>query len=126
MRLLLDTNALLWVYSGAGEIGPTAIDELATAQEIAVSVVAFVEIGIKAAVGKVALPDGLDAAVEQDGLRILGLKTEHGLALARLPLHHRDPFDRLLVVQAQLEAFTILSADAKLHEYGVPVLDPRR
>jgi PIN domain nuclease of toxin-antitoxin system len=58
------------------------------------------------------------------GVRVLGLSAEHGLAVAALPLHHRDPFDRLLVVQAQHEGFTLVTADARIGAYDVAVLDP--
>jgi PIN domain nuclease of toxin-antitoxin system len=55
---------------------------------------------------------------------VLGLSAEHGLAVAALPSHHRDPFDRLLVAQAQLDGFALVTADARIHEYDVGVLNP--
>ena len=89
------------------------------------SFVSFAEIGVKAAIGKLTVPDDLHAHVIGTGLRLLGLSADHGLAVAGLPLHHRDPFDRLLVAQAQHEGLTLVTADARLHAYDVAVLDPR-
>lgn len=126
MRLLLDTNALLGIFTGIAKIGPRATEELALADEIAVSVVAFVEIGIKTASGKLTVRQDLEAMVKEDGLAILGLTPRHGAALATLPLHHLDPFDRLLVVQALHGGWTIVTTDRTVAVYGVPVLDPRR
>jgi PIN domain nuclease of toxin-antitoxin system len=59
------------------------------------------------------------------GLRLLRLTPEHGLAVAKLPLHHRDPFDRLLVAQARLDGFTLMGADPRMPAYDVAVIDAR-
>jgi PIN domain nuclease of toxin-antitoxin system len=66
----------------------------------------------------------LDTHVVGTGVRLLGLSPDHGLAVARLQLHHRDPFDRLLIAQAQQDGFTPVTADARIHAYDVAVLDP--
>lgn len=124
MKLLLDTHVVLWQLSGTRQLGSRARSAIAGATELAFSVVSFAEIGVKAGVGKLVVPDGLDAAVADAGLRVLGLSAEHGLAVARLPLHHRDPFDRLLVAQARHEGYTLLSADERLRAYDVALLDP--
>ena len=125
MKLLLDTHVVLWQLSGAQRLGVLASETIASAAELAFSVVSFAEIGVKAAVGKLAVPDDLHAHVVGTGLRVLGLSPDHGLAVASLPLHHRDPFDRLLVAQARHERLTLVTADARLHAYGVAVIDPR-
>ena len=124
MRLLLDTNVVLWQLSGARSLGVRARDTIAAAAELAFSVVSFAEIGVKAAVGKLAVPDDLEARILDAGVRVLGLSAAHGLAVATLPLHHRDPFDRLLVAQAQHEGFTLVTADPWIHAYELEVLDP--
>lgn len=124
MRLLLDTHVVLWQLSGARPLGARAREAIAAAVELAFSVVSFAEIGVKAAVGKLAAPDDLRAHVARAGVRVLGLSSEHGLAVAALPLHHRDPFDRLLVAQAMHEGFTLMTADSRMHAYDVMVLDP--
>jgi PIN domain nuclease of toxin-antitoxin system len=124
VRLLLDTHVVLWQLSGARSIGVRARETIAAAAELAFSVVSFAEIGVKAAVGKLAVPDDVHARILDTGARVLGLSAAHGLAVARLPLHHRDPFDRLLVAQAQHEGFTLVTADTRIHAYELEVLDP--
>jgi PIN domain nuclease of toxin-antitoxin system len=124
VKLLLDTHVVLWQLSGARALGDRARETVAAATEIAFSVVSFAEIGVKAAVGKLVVPDALDEHVIAAGVRILGLSAGHGLAVASLPLHHRDPFDRLLVAQAQHEGLTLMSADVRMREYDIEVVDP--
>jgi PIN domain nuclease of toxin-antitoxin system len=124
VRLLLDTHVVLWQLSGVRSLGERAREEIAAAGELAFSVVSFAEIGVKAAVGKLTVPHDFHAHVVDTGLRVLSLSVEHGLAVAGLPLHHRDPFDRLLVAQAQQEGFTLVTADTRIHAYDVEVLDP--
>ena len=125
MRLLLDTHVVLWQLSGAQRLGVRASETIASAAELAFSVVSFAEIGVKAAIGKLAVPDDLQTHVLGTGLRVLGLSPDQGLAVARLPLHHRDPFDRLLVAQALDEGLTLMTADTRLRAYDVAVIDPR-
>jgi PIN domain nuclease of toxin-antitoxin system len=124
VRLLLDTHVVLWQLAGARPLGVRARDTIAAAAELAFSVVSFAEIGVKVAIGKLAVPDDIHAHIAGTGLRVLGLAPDHGLAVARLPLHHRDPFDRLLVAQARHEGFTLVTADTRIHAYDVAVLDP--
>jgi PIN domain nuclease of toxin-antitoxin system len=122
VRLLLDTNVLIWRQEGRLDRIASATEAIKTADELLVSVVSFVEIGIKAATGKLRLPAGLREHVLESGARILGLAPEHGLAIAELPLHHRDPFDRLLIAQARSEGLTIVTADPQFAPYDVPVV----
>lgn len=124
MRLLLDTHVVLWQLAGTRRLGVRASAAIADAAELAFSVVSFAEVGVKVAVGKLVVPDSLDGHVADAGIRILGLSAAHGLAVANLPLHHRDPFDRLLVAQAREEGYTLVSADERLRAYDVAVLDP--
>lgn len=123
MRLLLDTQVVLWELSGAREIRGRARETIEEATEIAFSVVSFAEIGVKAAVGKLAVPEDLHEHVVRTGLRILGLAPEHGLGVANLPMHHRDPFDRLLISQAREEGLTVITADRRFAEYGISVIE---
>jgi PIN domain nuclease of toxin-antitoxin system len=124
VRFLLDTHVVLWQLSGARPLGVRARETIGAAAELAFSVVSFAEIGVKAAIGKLAVPGDLQEHIAAAGVRLLGLSPEHGLAVARLPLHHRDPFDRLLVAQARQEGFTLVTADTRIHAYDVAVLDP--
>jgi PIN domain nuclease of toxin-antitoxin system len=124
VRLLFDTHVMIWQLSGARELGVRARDTSAAAAELAFSVVSYAEIGVKAAVCRLVVPDDLHAHVVETGVRLLGLSAEHGFAVARLPLHHRDPFDRLLIAQARVDGFTLVTGDARINAYDLPVVDP--
>jgi PIN domain nuclease of toxin-antitoxin system len=124
VRLLLDTHVVLWQLSGARSLGARARETIAAASELAFSVVSYAEIGVKAAIGKLVVPDDLHVHVVGTGVRLLGLSPEHGLAVASLPLHHRDPFDRLLIAQARQGGYRLVTADTRIHAYDVAVLDP--
>jgi PIN domain nuclease of toxin-antitoxin system len=113
---------LIWHQEGRLDRIGRATEAIKVADELLVSVVSFVEIGIKAATGKLRLPDGIREHALESGVRILGLAPEHGLDVAALPLHHRDPFDRLLIAQARREGLTIVTADRQFALYDVPVI----
>lgn len=123
MRLLLDTQVVLWQLHGGRTVQARARRAIAQATELAFSVVSFAEIGIKVAVGKLVVPGDLHDHLARSGLTILGLAPEHGLGVAQLPLHHRDPFDRLLIAQARAEGMTVVTADRRFADYDVPVID---
>jgi PIN domain nuclease of toxin-antitoxin system len=123
LRLLLDTHVVLWQAAGEDRLGPQAIRHLADADELRFSVVSFAEIGVKASVGKLDVPTGFADQVVGMGVRVLGLTAGHGLAVGRLPLRHRDPFDRLLIVQAQSEGLTLMTADRRIAGYDVATVD---
>jgi PIN domain nuclease of toxin-antitoxin system len=122
MRLLLDTQIVLWQLQGSRTVRGSAREAVEAATELAFSVVSFAEIGVKAAVGKLTVPHDLRDHVVRGGLNILGLAPDHGLAVADLPMHHRDPFDRLLIAQARCEGLTIVTADRRFTDYDVPVV----
>lgn len=122
MRLLLDTHVVLWQLQGSRTVRPAAQEAIERASELTFSVVSFAEIGIKAAIGRLTVPTDLHAHVLCSGLRILGLAPDHGLAVADLPPHHRDPFDRLLIAQARAERLTVVTADRRFADYDVPVI----
>ncbi len=124
MKLLLDTNVVIWRYTGERRLGRSASAALVAAQDIAVSVLAFVEIGVKARTGKLGAPADLEQRVAHDGMRVVGLRPADGLALIDLPLHHRDPLDRLLIAQAMSQDLTIVTSDRAFAAYDVRVLDP--
>jgi PIN domain nuclease of toxin-antitoxin system len=121
VRLLLDTHILLWHQEGRLDRIGHAAEAITAAEELLVSVVSFLEVGIKAATGKLRMPAGLREHVLESGARILNLAPEHGLGMAQLPLHHRDPFDRMLIVQARAEGLTIVTADRVFAAYDVPL-----
>jgi len=122
VRVLLDTHVVLWELGGTRTVGPRAQEAIERASELLFSVVSFAEIGVKAAIGKLVIPADLHEHVVRSGVRILGLAADHGLGVADLPLHHRDPFDRLLIAQARAEGLTLLTADTRIVDYDVAVI----
>ena len=124
MRLLLDTHVLLWQLSGSRTLGPEATAAIEQASALYLSVVSYAELGIKAAAGKFRLAPGFEEAVRVSGVSVLPLEPAHGLEVAELPLHHRDPFDRLLIAQARRERLTLVSADPRFGAYDVQLVRP--
>ncbi len=123
MRLLLDTHVVLWQASGERTLGRSARAAIERATDLTFSVVSFAEIGIKVSLGKLTIPKDLYRHILDGGVRILGLAPAHGLAVGSLPLHHRDPFDRLLIAQALQESLAIVTADERFARYDLQVID---
>ena len=123
MRLLLDTHVVLWQLSGERDISAPARSAISEAEDLLLSVVSFAEIGSKASAGKLEVPDDLQGRIADSGVRTLGLSPAHGLAVAQLPAHHRDPFDRLIIAQAMVERLTVVTADPRFQSYGIRVLE---
>lgn len=122
MKLLIDTQVVLWQLRGGRTVTPYAREAIEQAAELSFSVVSFAEIGVKVAVGKLSVPTDLRRHIVDSGMRVLGLSPEHGLGVADLPLHHRDPFDRLLIAQARHEGLTVVTADRRFAAYDIPVI----
>jgi PIN domain nuclease of toxin-antitoxin system len=119
MRLLLDTHVFLWAVSDSARLSAAARREIVAAERTFVSAASIWEVAIKARLGKIdADVDAAAAAIEQSGFFELPVRAAHAVAVARLPLHHADPFDRLLVAQALTEPLRLLTADAALGRYG--------
>lgn len=130
MNLLLDTNALLWWRQGNRKLGPRARAIIARdAVDATVSAVTAWEIAVKFQAGRLSLPapveHWLPVAIKESGFRSLHITTSHAIAAAVLPEHHADPFDRLLIAQAQIENLTIVTSDMAFDAYDVKVLDAR-
>lgn len=125
MRLLLDSHVALWWLAADLTIGDECRRRVDTAAEVLVSVITPWELGVKRALGKVDYPDGLVDALRASGFDLLPVTAEHAELAPTLPPHHRDPFDRMLVAQAQLESLVLVSADDSLAPYAVERLDPR-
>ena len=122
MRLLLDTHVLLWVLAGDRRLTRPSREILTGADLLVVSVVSAWEIALKAATGKLRAPDNLEGAVLESGLSTTPLGFADVAESARLPVHHSDPFDRLLVAQARMRGLTIMSKDRQMERYDVPLL----
>ena len=124
MRVLLDSHVLLWWIGDAASLTPAARELFTTdAQELLWSAASTWELGIKAALGKLRLPEPLDRFVQrqlrEQNLIGLPIYHDHAARAAALPPIHRDPFDRMLVAQALVENVPLLTRDAALSGYGV-------
>ena len=120
MRLLLDTNALVrWHLE---KLRPAAVRTVRRAELVAVSAISAWEIAIKRALGKLKFADPVEQVVTENGFVALAVTVRHGDLLRDLPLHHADPFDRLLIVQALDEGLTILTSDRSFEPCRVPVV----
>lgn len=123
MRLLLDTHVFLWWLADARELGPKARRAIADpGNEVLLSAASIWEIGIKKALGKLRAPERLDRIAEESGFVGLPITLAHAEAAAALPPHHRDPFDRMLVAQAQIENVTIVTQDPQLSLYKTRIV----
>jgi len=125
VRLLLDTQALLWWLAADPALGERARAAIADPDnEVFVSAASVWEASIKRALGKLETPGELAPLIPEEGFRQLSITAAHAEAAGSLPPHHRDPFDRLLVAQARLEGLTVVSADGRFQRYDIPVLSP--
>ncbi len=122
MTLLLDTHIALWAITGDATLGEEFLDRLRYDPDIFLSPVSLWEIIIKQTAGKLAGPADLAERVRDMGFRELPVAHDHAVAAGRLPLHHRDPFDRMLVAQAVTEGLTLVSRDVSIALYDVDVL----
>lgn len=130
MRLLLDTHVWLWMIGPSHRLSAEVRKALADREnDVFLSAAAVWEIGIKYAAGKLALvtpPSTLvPTHLKRSGVRPLPVGVQHALRAAELPMHHRDPFDRLMVAQALEEGLTLVTADPRLTAYGPETMDAR-
>ena len=121
MRVLLDTHVLIWWDSGA-RLRAEAMHAIREADQVFVSAVSGWEVAIKAALGRLRLQRTVAEAAEECGFEELPLRLAHGDVLADLPLHHRDPFDRMLIAQAIAEKLTVVTRDPWFTRYRVKVV----
>jgi PIN domain nuclease of toxin-antitoxin system len=123
VRLLLDTHVLLWWLADDPQLGERGRELIATPEHVVFySAASIWEIRIKAALGKLELPDTFADALSAQAFESLSVTSAHAHALRDLPMHHRDPFDRMLVCQARLENLTLVTHDAALTAYDVATL----
>jgi PIN domain nuclease of toxin-antitoxin system len=119
--LLVDTNVIVWLLLGdrsrVSETARVALED--ERNRVVVSAVTVWEIAVKRSVGKLTIEDGWSRALARLGFDALPVTSIHAEAVEHLPWHHRDPFDRLLVAQANIEGLELVSADPRLAAYGV-------
>lgn len=124
MRLLLDTHVLLWWLDGDRRLGAVAASRIEDdATDVYVSAATAWEIAVKRAAGKLAASFDVSAEIDDEGFLPLAITVEHGVAAGGLPLHHTDPFDRMLVAQACTEGLWLVTSDAAIRQYDVPLID---
>lgn len=127
MKFLLDTHAFLWWDASAEQLPDSLLKTLQDpTHELILSVVSAWEMQIKAALGKLELRTPLSTLIseqqEKNGLSVLPVSLEHVVALEELGNYHRDPFDRLLIAQANVEGLTLVSKDEVFRHYDVSLL----
>jgi PIN domain nuclease of toxin-antitoxin system len=124
VALLLDTHALIWALSAPARLSTRVLALLDDVDvRVVVSAVSPWEIAIKQKRGKLEVPADLVQQLAASAFEPLDITATHGIAAGSLPLHHRDPFDRMLVAQAQLEQLTLVTSDPRLRAYDVALLN---
>lgn len=122
MSLLLDTHVFLWWRENNPRLHGDARWAISEASAVYVSAASAWEVAIKVGTGKLRIPGPVEAAVEQSGFEKLPVEFRHAAAVIALPLHHGDPFDRMLIAQAITEGLTVVTHDRLFAPYGIPVL----
>lgn len=122
MSLLLDTHIVLWWLSDDPTLAAEIKDRLDHEPDVYISVATIWEVTIKQSIGKLQKPDDLPERVRDSGFRRLDITAEHAIAAGRLPLIHRDPFDRMLIAQAKAENLTLVTRDAEIAKYDLGIL----
>ncbi len=123
MNFLLDTHVLLWWLSDSKSLTTKVAVALKDGKNsIFVSAATAWEISIKRALGKLKAPDELEEALKANRFHHLPISIRHGLVAGNLPRYHDDPFDRMLIAQAQTEQLTIITHDVRMEQYGVSIL----
>ena len=124
--MILDTCALLWLASGRKKLSRSTLKEINEAPAVYVSAISGFEIAIKAAKGKLKLPnppqEWFEKAVEHHGLTVLPLTLDVCITAAGLPPLHDDPCDRFIIAAARLHDLTVVTADEQFEKYGVTVI----
>ena len=122
MRYLLDTHTLLWARAAPDLLSGAALAILESADNVLyLSIVSLWECAIKSSIGKLDVPDDFYRTIAGE-YEILGIDASHVEACANLPMHHRDPFDRMLVAQARLGGLPLLTRDRDIAKYDVPIV----
>lgn len=122
MRLLLDTHVYLWARAFPARIDRQARDVIERSDAVFVSIASAWEAAIKVGLGRLQLQETFEAGMAAGGFRPLSITLAHAERVATLPRLHGDPFDRMLVAQADCEGLTLVTKDSAIAAYGVAVL----
>ena len=126
-RLLLDTHVFLWWLCDDPQLGKVARLAISDPRnQVFISAVSLWEASIKKSSGKLSAPDDLDAIVEEEGFSKLPISLYHGDQAGLLPQYHKDPFDRMLVAQAQSEGLVIVTNGKFVTQYNIRTMDARK
>ena len=119
-RYLLDTHVLLWWLADPAKLADRAREAITDGRNnVYVSAAAAWEMAIKKALGRLDFPSNLAEVLEKDHIEVLPITLAHALAVADLPVHHQDPFDRMQIAQARLEDLVFVTRDPKIAAYDV-------
>jgi PIN domain nuclease of toxin-antitoxin system len=121
-RLLLDTHVVLWWLTDDPTLSDALKETIDEEVDVFVSAVTVWEVAIKQQLGKITAPADLPETIRDSELRNLPVTSDHAVTAGRLPLLHRDPFDRMLVAQAVTEGLTLVTRDKALDAYDVPTV----
>lgn len=123
MNLLLDTHILLWWLDDHASLPVNAREAIADTDNLIILSAAVIwEIRIKQGIGKLKIEPNFYNVIKEQGFEMLAITSDHANAVGDLPKHHRDPFDRILIAQAMLGGFTVVTHDAIFNKYPIPVL----
>jgi PIN domain nuclease of toxin-antitoxin system len=122
MNLLLDTHVLLW-WLNDSKMTQAAQQSISDPHNVVyVSAASVWEISIKQAIGKLELEADILEAIETEGFAELAITGAHGLKAGQLPPYHHDPFDRMLIAQAQSESMSVVTRDKRFPQYNLPIV----
>lgn len=126
MRILIDTHILIWLLNGDLQLSVDRRGKLVDpANRVIISIARFWEIAIKSSRGKLSLAKSIEdifLEIDRSSSIILSIEPKHTLQVSRLPFHHKDPFDRMIIAQAMVEAVPLMSTDRDFADYGVDLL----
>lgn len=127
MRVLIDTHILLWFINNDPKLGQKTKALLQSDIDVAVSIASLWEIAIKVSIGKLRLPSSIEELFPQqltlNQIDLLPIEVRHLQALSKLPFHHRDPFDRLIISQSLVDNIGLVSVDKTFATYGVTLVE---
>jgi PIN domain nuclease of toxin-antitoxin system len=123
MRILIDTHILIWHLEGDEQLSPDRRSLISNpTNSIFISIASFWEIAIKSSIGRLSLSRPIEeiyAEIDHSTSTILSIERNHTLEVSRLPFHHRDPFDRMIIAQAQVELLDVMTSDGVFADYGL-------
>jgi PIN domain nuclease of toxin-antitoxin system len=126
MQLLIDTHILIWFLEGNKSLSKTRRQIISEPQnDVFLSIASLWEIAIKISLGKLTLAKHFSDVIKQiavENIEILPISPEHTIQVSILPFHHRDPFDRIIIAQAQIENLPVMTDDSNFNNYGIKIL----